>query len=74
MLRSLLGAIILGAVAAVAGSNLGSTAAVNEKMLVLFGGLLGAITGAIIGGSADIVAAIKHNRPRPGNAGGGKSA
>jgi hypothetical protein len=80
MARTLLGAVVAGTVAwLLAGGMLNPTAAINEGMLRMVGGLLGAIAGAVIG-AADVVAAIEQNRspgpdgatrpPPPGPAGG----
>jgi hypothetical protein len=53
-------AIALGVVGAFAGGAANSTAAMSEGVLQFLGGCLGAITGAVIGGSMDIVRAINQ--------------
>ena len=63
MARAVLGAVVVGTVVwLLAGGMLNPTAAVNEGMLRMAGGLLGTIAGAVIGGTADVVAAIRQNR------------
>ena len=67
MPRAILGAVAVGTLVwLLAGGMLNPTAAVNEGMLRMAGGLWG-LAGAVIGGAADVVAAIRQNRsPGPG--------
>jgi hypothetical protein len=58
-------AIALGVVGAFAGGAANSTAAMSEGVLRFLGGCFGAITGAVIGGSMDIVHAIHESRTVP---------
>jgi hypothetical protein len=59
---SFAGAVILGVLAAVVGSQSGHTPAVSRDILSFLGGCLGAIAGAVIGASVDIVLAIRRSR------------
>jgi hypothetical protein len=68
---SFTGAVILGVLAAFVGRESGHTSAVSRDMLMFLGGCLGAIAGAVIGASFDIVLAIRHNQRGSRNPDGG---
>ena len=61
---SLAGAVILGGVGLAVGHEASHSQMVPREMLSFLGCCLGAICGAEIGGSVDIVMAIKKSGPR----------
>lgn len=67
---SFAGADILGVLAAFVGRESGHTPVISREMFMFLGGCLGAIAGAVIGGSFDIVLAIRRNQGGSRNPGG----